>query len=434
MYELLPDEAIWRLSVALAIGLLIGLERGWQSREAAEGERAAGVRTHALAGLLGGVWGLICAPYGGLGALALALAFSTTVAVVAFFRLREIAHEHSYGATTVFAAMLAFMLGALAALDHTLPAIAAGVAATGLLAAKNALHVWLRKLSWQELRSGLVLLVMTFILLPVLPDRTIDPWGAVNPFVLWLMTVLIALISFVGYIAVRLVGYARGVAAAGLAGGLASSTATTAALARLAALHPERVDTLAGGATLANAVMSVRVLVILFVANPGLAMQLAAPLLAIGLVYAIAGAFLSRRAADDGGAPFTTGADAGLENPLDLPSVLKFGALLACVMTLSRIAARLSGEAGVYAVALFSGLADVDAIALTMAHSGESGINLSAAIAAILIAIASNTITKAVMGAWIGGGAMGWRLAAASLLAIAAGGATRWWTALYFSG
>jgi uncharacterized membrane protein (DUF4010 family) len=248
------------------------------------------------------------------------------------------------------------------------------------------------------------------------------------------MTVLIALISFVGYIAVRLVGYARGVAAAGLAGGLASSTATTAALARLAALHPERVDTLAGGATLANAVMSARVLIILFVANAGLAMQLAAPLLAIGLVYAVAGAALSRRMEDRGGAPFAAGADAGLENPLDLPAVLKFGALLACVMALSRVAARLSGEAGVYAVALFSGLADVDAIALTMARYAEPGIQQSAAISAILIAVASNTITKAAMGAWIGGGAMGWRLAAASLLAILAGAATRWWTALYFPG
>jgi uncharacterized membrane protein (DUF4010 family) len=432
MYELLPDAAIWRLSVALAIGLLIGLERGWQAREAAEGERAAGVRTHALAGLLGGVWGVICAPFDGLGAIALALAFATIVAVVAFFRLREIAHEHSYGATTVFAAMLAFSLGALAALDHIMPAIAAGVATTGLLAAKNALHVWLRKLSWPELRSGLILLVMSFILLPVLPDRAIDPWGAVNPFVLWLMTVLIALISFIGYVAVRLVGYERGIPAAGLAGGLASSTATTAALARLATLYPDRVVTLAGGATLANAVMAARVLVILFAANPALAARLAPPLLAITLVYAIAGAALSRRAADPEDTPFPADGGAQLENPLDLPVVLKFGALLAGVMALSRLAARLAGESGVYIVALFSGLADVDAIALAMARHSESGIGQSAAAAAILIAVASNTVTKAIMGGFIGGGAMGWRLAAASMLAVLAGAATYWGAASGF--
>lgn len=426
MYEVLPDEAIWRLSVALAIGLLIGLERGWQARAAAEGERAAGVRTHALAGLLGGVWGLICAPFGGVGALALALAFATTTAVVSLFRLREIIHERSYGATTVFAAMLAFALGALAGLDFIMPAVAAGVAVTGLLAAKNVLHVWLRKLSWPELRSGLVLLVMSFVLLPVLPDHAIDPWGAVNPFVLWLMTVLIAAISFTGYVAVRLVGYERGIPAAGLAGGLASSTATTAALSRLVALYPERVDTLAGGATLANAVMSVRVLVILFATNPALAVRLSPPLLAIAVVYAAAGSALARRRVGPSASPLPAEDGARLENPLDLPAVLKFGALLACVMALSRIAARLAGEGGVYLVALFSGLADVDAIALTMARHGEAGIGQTAAAAAILIAVASNTITKTAIGSVIGGTAMGGRLAAASLLAVLAGAATYW--------
>jgi uncharacterized membrane protein (DUF4010 family) len=426
MYEVLPDEAIWRLSVALAIGLLIGLERGWQARAAAEGERAAGVRTHALAGLLGGVWGLICAPFGGVGSLALALAFATTTAVISLFRLREIIHERSYGATTVFAAMLAFALGALAGLDFIMPAVAAGVAVTGLLAAKNVLHVWLRRLSWPELRSGLVLLVMSFVLLPVLPDHAIDPWGAVNPFVLWLMTVLIAAISFIGYVAVRLVGYERGIPAAGLAGGLASSTATTAALSRLVALYPERVDTLAGGATLANAVMSARVLVILFATNPALAVRLAPPLLAIAVVYALAGSALARRRVGPSASPLPTEDGARLENPLDLPAVLKFGALLACVMALSRIAARLAGEGGVYLVALFSGLADVDAIALTMARHGEAGIGQAAAAAAILIAVASNTITKAAIGSIIGGTAMGGRLAAASLLAVLAGAATYW--------
>jgi uncharacterized membrane protein (DUF4010 family) len=426
MYELLPEEAIWRLSVALAIGLLIGLERGWQAREAAEGERAAGVRTHALAGLLGGVWGLICAPFDGLGALALALAFATTTAVVSLFRLREVIHERSYGATTVFAAMLAFILGALAGLDFIMPAVAAGVAVTGLLAAKNAMHVWLRKLSWPELRSGLVLLVMSFILLPVLPDRAIDPWGAVNPFVLWLMTVLIAAISFIGYLAVRLVGYERGIPAAGLAGGLASSTATTAALSRLAALYPDRVDTLAGGATLANAVMSVRVLAILIPTNPALAARLTPPLLAIAVVYAAAGSALARRRAGLATSPLPADHVALLENPLDLPEVLKFGALLACVMALSRVAARLAGEGGVYVVALFSGLADVDAIALTMVHYGAAEISQSAAAAAILIAVASNTVTKTVIGTVIGGGPMGWRLAAASLIAVLAGVATYW--------
>ena len=422
-YDMLPDELIWRLSVALAIGLLIGLERGWKAREAAEGERAAGVRTHALAGLLGGVWGALVAPWGGLGAIALALAFMAFVAVIALFRLREIAAEHIYGATTLVAAMLAFALGAFAVVGEPLPAIAGGVATAALLAAKTSLHAWLQRLSWPELRSGLVLLVMSFILLPALPNHPIDPWGAINPFALWLMTVLIAVISFIGYVAVKAVGYRRGLAVAGLAGGLASSTATTAAMARLAPTHPDQVGALAGAAVLANAVMALRVLAILALVNPELALRLAAPLTGLGVVYLLAGALLVR-AGRAGGDPAAEGPL--VDNPLDLAAVLKFGLFLALVMALSRGATHFVGPAGVYAIAILSGLADVDAIALAMGRQGAAEIGLQAAGIAILAAIASNTLVKTTMGWTLGGRALGERLAVASLLAVGVGALVLW--------
>ncbi len=419
MYDMLPDELIWRLSVALAIGLLIGLERGWKARDAAEGERAAGVRTHALAGLLGGVWGAIAAPWGGQGAIALALAFMAFVAVIALFRLREIAAEHIYGATTLVAAMLAFALGAFAVVGEPAPAIAGGVATAALLAAKTALHAWLQRLSWLELRSGLVLLVMSFILLPALPNHPIDPWGAINPFALWLLTVLIAVISFVGYVAVRAVGYRQGLAVAGLAGGLASSTATTAAMARLAPEHPDRVGALAGGAALANAVMALRVLAILSLINPELGLRLVGPLTGVGLVYLLAGALLVR--SDPAGGEHA-GEGPLVDNPLDLAIVLKFGLFLAVVMALSRLATHFAGPAGVYAVALLSGMADVDAIALAMGRQGAAEIGMQAAGVAVLLAVASNTVVKTTMGWMLGGRALGARLTLASILAMIAGG------------
>ncbi len=423
MYDMLPDELIWRLSVALAIGLLIGLERGWKARDAAEGERTAGVRTHALAGLLGGVWGAIVAPYGGSGVIALALAFLAFVAVIALFRLREITAEHIYGATTVVAAMLAFALGALSVISEPLPAIAGGVATTALIASKTALHAWLQRLSWPELRSGLVLLVMSFILLPALPNHPVDPWGAINPFALWLLTVLIAAISFVGYVAVKVVGYRRGLAVAGLAGGLASSTATTAAMARLAPDHPDQLGALAGAAVLANAVMAIRVLVILGLINLELGMRLAAPLVGVGLVYLVVGGLLVRAERARGEHADETPL---INNPLDLATVLKFGLLLALVMVLSRIATHFAGPAGVYAIALLSGMADVDAMALAMGRQGAAEIGLQAAGIAVLLAIASNTVVKTAIGWTLGGRALGARLAAASTLAMAVAGAIIW--------
>ncbi|MFM9163721.1 MAG: MgtC/SapB family protein, partial [Methylocystis sp.] len=332
MYELSVEGLIWRLSVAFAIGLLIGLERGWQARAEAEGERAAGLRTFALTALLGGAWGAIVLPFGDFAAVGLAIIFIGVCVVIALFRLRQIEHDHTYGATTIVAIMLAFSLGVMAVIGHETPAVAAAVATTAMLASKNALHNWLQKLTWPELRSALALLVMSFILLPILPNHPVDRFGAINPFALWLMTVLIAVISFAGYVAVRVIGYQKGLAVAGLAGGLASSTATTAAMARLAIKYPLQGKALAGAAALANAIMAFRVLIILAVINLTLALQLAAPLIVIGLVYGACGMLLTRYPVRD---EHAASESLIFENPLDIAAVLKFGALLSAVMIVS---------------------------------------------------------------------------------------------------
>lgn len=414
-------ELIQRLAFALAIGLLIGLERGWRTRDEEEGERAAGVRTHGLAALLGGVWGAVSLQFEQHGgAVALGIAFALFSGVMAVFRYRETLHDKTYGATSIVAAMLAFALGAYAVVGDQTAAAAGAVATTTLLAAKGMLHEWLQKLTWAELRSGLVLLVMTFILLPLLPDRAIDRWGAVNPHELWLMTVLIAAISFAGYVAVKVVGDRRGLAIAGMAGGLASSTAATAAMSRLAAERPARVQALAAGALFSNAVMGLRLLVILSVVNVHLGLRLAAPLLAVALAYLAFGAFFVWRGDETGE---TDGQPLAGENPLDLPSVLKFGALLAAVMALSKIATKFAGSSGAYALALVSGVADVDAISLTMARLGASEIGADAAAYAILLAIVSNTVAKSAMSWLIGGAPMGLRFSLASLTALGAAGA-----------
>ncbi len=421
MYELSAAELIQRLSIALAIGLLIGLERGWTSRDESEGERAAGLRTHGLAGLLGGVWGAIVQPYGGAGVVALAITLVFIGALIGVYRYRENVHDETFGATTVVAASLAFSLGAFAVIGDIQAAAAAAVATTAILALKGFLHGFVKRITWDELRSGLALLAMSFILLPVLPNRAIDPWQAVNPFELWLMTVLIGVISFVGYVAVRIIGYRRGVAIAGMAGGLASSTAATAAMSRLAREHPAQIGASAAGAIFANAVMAPRIIAVIAVINPTLAWRLAPPVVAGGVLFALAGVFLLRRSerpAESSG--FSVG------NPLDLMAVLKFGALLATVMILSRLATHFAGSAGAYALAAISGIVDVDAIGLTMARLGASEIGIKAAAGAVLLALLSNTASKVVMGWVIGGAAMGQRLAAASALAVAGALAALW--------
>jgi uncharacterized membrane protein (DUF4010 family) len=413
-----------RLAVALAVGLVIGIERGWKRREEPEGERAAGLRTHTLAGLLGGVWGAIALSLGDGGGLALGLAFAVFSGAMAVFRLREMQHDNSFGATTLVASMMAFALGAYAVLGDKVVAAAAAVATAMLLALKVALHAWLRRLTWEELRSGLVLLAMTVILLPILPNREIDPLRSLNPFEIWLMTVMLAVVSFSGYAAVRLFGAERGVLVTGLAGGLVSSTAVTVTLARLAKEQPAQAGLLAPAILLSNAVMMVRVLVVATVFNTALLEPLAPPLVLAASALTLISLAQVRRQGLDG----DVGRSLELKNPFELAEVLKFGALLSGVMMLGKITSAWAGPQGLLVLAAASGLADVDAITLLMARLARTELGVGLAALAILLAVAVNTLTKIGL-AWIPGGPLlGRRLLAAVLASFAAAALGFWLT------
>lgn len=408
-------ELFQRLGLALAIGLVIGLERGWRERQ--DANHTAGLRTHALSGLLGGVWGALTTALGQSAGLALGLAFLTFAGAITLFRYRETQQEGTVGATTVVAAMLAFALGAYAVLGDMQAAAAAGVAVTALLALKAPLHGWVKNLTWPELRSALTLLAMSFILLPVLPDRTIDPLEAINPREIWLMVIMIALVSFIGYVAVRLAGERAGIVIAGIAGGLASSTAVTLTMARLAREHPDQTRLATAGALFAGATMTARILAVVGVFNPAMLLRLAFPLVPAGLTLLAFAVFLLmfRGKADEGDRPLE------LRNPFELATVLKFGALLVVVMLLGEAATRWAGGAGAYVLAAVSGLADVDAITLSMARLGRGELAIATAANAIAIAAGVNTVTKAVL-AWTSGGAGPGRwMAFASACALAAG-------------
>jgi uncharacterized membrane protein (DUF4010 family) len=406
-------ELLQRLSVALAIGLLIGLERGWQARAEPEGERSAGLRTHTLAAILGGLWGAVAATRGDGGAVALGLAFMAFSAGMIVFRFHEIRHDKTYGATTLVASMLAFALGAFAMLGDMQVAAATGVAVTALLALKAGLHAWLRRLTWLELRSGLVVLAMTCIVLPLLPDRAVDRWDVINPFAIWLMTVMIAVISFGGYVAVKVMGERSGIIVSAIAGGLASSTAVTLNLSRLAREQNEQSGILAAGILISGATMMVRTLLVATVINTAMLTKLAMPIGAAGAALAGGGALMVWRHA----ANSSRQQPLKLDNPLDLPSVLKFGLLLMVVTVLVKLSTALAGDAGAYAIAALSGIADVDAITLSMARTAGDQIGTGAASLAILIAVLVNTFSKTALAWSVGGTGLGWRLLVVSVIA-----------------
>ena len=404
-------ELFSRLGIALSIGLLIGLERGWQLREQAEGERTAGLRTFALAGLLGGASAItasVSSP------LFLAAAFLAFAAAFTVFSWLEAKAEHKFSVTGVVAGILTFTLGAYAVLGDRSVAVASAVAMAVLLALKQPLHSWVKRLSWPELRAVLVLLAMTFLLLPILPNHTIDPWDVFNPAELWLLTILVAAMSFVGYIAVRVAGDHAGILLTGVAGGLASSTATTLSLARMARQQTESAPLLAAGILFAGLTMMVRIGVILGLLNEQLLMVTILPLAggAVTLFAAAAGLLhFSRHQQSD--------LAVLLRNPFDLATALKLAAVIAAVMFLAKLLSTYAGDFGVLALAALSGLVDVDALTLSVARLGYPIDGINAAANAILLCAAVNTATKSVMTMVIGGWRIGVIVMAASAASIA---------------
>jgi uncharacterized membrane protein (DUF4010 family) len=410
------DDLLLRLGMALAIGFLIGLERGWKDRSEKEGQRTAGLRTFTLIGLLGGIFGALSKDQN---LLLLASGFVMVSAALAAFFWREGMSEDDFSATSLVAVMLTFMLGAFTVLGDPAVAAAAGVATAGLLAAKVQLHGWLARITWPEIRAGLILLAMTFIALPLLPHRAVDPYGAINPYELWLMTILIAAVSFAGYAAIRIAGPERGTVLAAAAGGLVASTAVTLTLARLARDNPARVRLLGGSAILSGAVMLLRVLVVVAIINLAFAQSLAPALLAAAVAMLLLALLLIRSAPDDRN---KDGPDIKLKNPFDLLEVLRFGFILTAVMLLAVAAKNLFGEAGLIGLAAISGLADVDAITLSMAKT--AGANATSAPAlAILTAVGVNTIAKSFYAAYVGGARIGLIVAMGTGLGFAAAGA-----------
>jgi uncharacterized membrane protein (DUF4010 family) len=332
------------------------------------------------------------------------------------FQWRENSADGNFSATSFVAALLTYGLGAYAVVGSAAAAVAAAVVVAALLAGRQALHEFLRRLSWEELRSALLLLAMTFLLLPVLPREPVDPWGVLVPYELWLIIILIAALSFVGYVAVRTMGERRGLALAAAAGALVSSTAVTLNNARLAAGNPAMEPALSGAVCIAWAVSLVRMTTVACVINHDLILPLGVPIAtSAGLLFASSLYFYRTAKVKSDGDGLK------LRNPFELQTVLLFGGALALVLPASKLVTDYFGAGGLFAFAALSGLVDVDPIVLSAARLAGESLSLMNVALAIFIAGAANIVGKSVVAISVGGSRFGGRLAAMGGLAFAAG-------------
>ena len=411
-----------RLGLALAVGLLVGLERGWRERTAAEGSRVAGIRTFALIGLGGGLAALLTGPSIGL---AFGLVFAGFAALMIVAYVGDI-KPGEVSATTTVAALVTFLLGAIAVVGPMEVAASAAVVTAILLSAKPVLHRWVERIEYPELSAALKLLLISVVMLPVLPNRTVDPWDALNPYELWWMVVLIAGLSFCGYVAVRLIGAERGVMLTGLLGGLTSSTASTLHFARLSRQSAGAERLLAAAAAVACATMLPRILLVVGILNLPLLLRLLAPLGGAALVTYLGAGLLWHRPPGQQSA-----VSVRVENPFEFWLAVRFGLLLAAIMLLARLLPSWLGEQGVFLLAAVSGLGDVDAISLSMARFGGASVSLPGAAIAVALAALANTLVKAGLAFAVGRAGMAWRLAGVLAASVVAAAAIFLWQEVY---
>ena len=396
----------WHLAVALALGLLVGLER--------ERDRKgiAGSRTFGIAGLAGGVAAAI-SPYAVAGAL-------LAMGVIAAGGLRR--DDEDRGVTTEVALVGVVGLGALSWSSPSL-AVGAAVGVVVLLWAKHPIHRFARDLvSEDDVRDALTFFVAAFVVLPLLPDADMGPYGVLNPRRIWLIVVLLTATGWVGYVASRVLGVRRGLAITGLAGGFVSASATTGAMARRARDTAVRREALAAAILASVSTLVLLCFICAYVSTDVL--RALAPSLVCGLVALLvtAGALLLRGGAGTGtGASTGTGAEEQAARPFALCPAVLLALVLTVALLLGRWGAATFGGAGAVAVSGVAGLADAHAGALAAAQLAADGqIPVSTAVLAVAAALATNTLLKLLLAVTAGGWRVGARYAALMLVPVLA--------------
>lgn len=409
-------EVFASLALALAVGLIIGIERGFAIRDIPANSHILGVRAFVLIGLMGGVCAELSAVLGGL---VFGVALLVLAALLASAHYLETQRDQDLDITPLIAALVTFLLGGLVTQPGMAGVAAAGAVITaGVLNLRGFIRTGLNALTPKEVEAGLWLLLITVVALPVLPDQGYGPWGALNPHRIWWMVVLIASMSFAGYFAVRVAGARRGLMLTGLLAGLVSSTALTMTFSRLVRTQSRLADLLSAGILVACGTMFLRVLVEVAVVHAALLPDLLPALLVMAAIVYGAAAWHWYRQAESGSEVLPEAS----ANPLQLRTALQFGGLLALIMLAAAGAKEWLGDAGIYLLAAVSGINDVDAITLSVANLARNGLNDVVAANAIALAAAVNTVVKGGIAVTLAGPVLLGRVLLPLLLAILAGG------------
>jgi len=401
-------ESLPRFLTSLTIGLLIGLER--ERNPSAK----AGLRTFALVALFGTLIALLADQSGSAWLLIAGLLAVAGMIIAAY--LNSPVENNDPGTTTVAALLICYALGVLVWYDLSKLAVMLAIATTVLLYFKPELQGMSQRLSRRDLVSILQFAVLSFVILPILPDRNFGPYDAFNPHHAWMMVVLISGLSLAGYVALRIVGQRYGAPLLGFLGGLVSSTATTLLYARHSKLNDGMLRLSAVVILIASQVVLIRLVVVSGIVSPGILKQLI-PVTGLGLLFGLAATALQwKRLRNAGDLPLPQTA-----NPTELHAALGFGLLFVVVLLCSAWLSDVAGSGGLYLVAIASGLTDVDAITLSSLRLFQMDkLSSEQAVISIALAFISNMAFKFGLAVSVGGMALAKHIAV-GFIAIASG-------------
>ncbi len=391
--------ALAYIAASAALGALVGLIRQWSEQEKHQPDTVdfGGVRTHALWGMLGCLGGTTV----GLAPWVLPVIIVAVATHQILARWKSIEEGHG-GGTSFAAALLTLLAGALVAWGMSQAAVLTTALTMVMLGAKKPIHAWTRNFTPEDIRAALQFAAITGVILPLVPDRAMGPFNGFNPYSTWLMVVLISGVGFVGYVAMRVLGTKSGIVITSLLGGLASSTATTLAFSRRSKEDPDLSIGYAFAICTACTVMVPRVIAVIAVLNPALALSSALPLAVMTLPALLFAAWYLLRSRDSKqvGSP-------AVSNPLSLKTSIKFALLYALFAFMVKAATQLDMQDSLLPLSFVSGLTDMDAIALSMAETQRNGsVLLDLATKAIVMGAVANSILKATLAVSLGAPAL----------------------------
>lgn len=409
----LDIDMLRTLAAALAVGVLIGVERGWRQRNASAGGRVSGLRTFGLLGLAGGL----------AAHMPLVLAAVIAVAVAGSLMLgyrSELARTASLSATNTLVGLMTFVLGYLAGRGAMSEALAVAAVVTLILTLRSQAHAMLKGMSAREVESVATFAIVALVVLPLLPDAGYGPYQAWNPRQIWLVVVIVLGLSFAGYVASRRLGADKGVMITALFGALVSSTAVTVAYAQRLRAGNGPQGPLIAGIALASLVMFVRVQILSIALIPYASRSLALAMVPAFIVGAFTTLLAFRSSASGAG-----GDAVKLGNPLDFGPALLLAGAVALIAVPARWALARFGDQGIVVVLGLTGMWDVDAAVLTLAGLPQGTLEPDTAGLVLAVPVLVNTAFKAALALVIAGPrSQGWKAAGplfASVLASAGG-------------